>query len=90
LTSRRDFLYTVGAAALAGCAPAAKLSLPPGELLGMSHTLGHRLRDGGFPAPSEIRKTGVLIIGGGISGLSAAWRLANAAGRRFFAAGNGS
>jgi len=50
--------------------------LPPGELLGMSHTLGHRLRDGGFPSPSETRKTGVLIVGGGISGLSAAWRLA--------------
>ncbi len=45
----------------------------------MSHTLGHRLRDGGFPAPAETRKTAVLIIGGGISGLSAAWRLANAA-----------
>jgi phytoene dehydrogenase-like protein len=78
LTSRRDFLATVGAAALAGCAPAAKTPLPPGELLGMSQALGHRLRDGGFPAPSETRKTGVLIIGGGISGLSAAWKLAKA------------
>jgi glycine/D-amino acid oxidase-like deaminating enzyme len=45
----------------------------------MSHALGHRLRDGQFPAPSEIRQTGVLIVGGGISGLSAAWKLANAA-----------
>jgi monoamine oxidase len=78
LTSRRDFLATVGAAALAGCAPAAKTPLPPCELLGMSHTLGHRLREGGFPAPSETRKTGVLIIGGGISGLSSAWKLAKA------------
>jgi glycine/D-amino acid oxidase-like deaminating enzyme len=78
-TSRRDFLKTVGAAALAGCAPAGKPPLPPGELLGMSHLLGHRLREGGFPAPSETRKTGVLIVGGGISGLSAAWRLAKAA-----------
>jgi monoamine oxidase len=79
LTSRRDFLRTVGAAALAGCAPAGKTALPPGELLGMSHVLGHRLRDGHFPPPSEIRRTGVLIVGGGISGLSAAWRLAKAA-----------
>ena len=69
----------MGAAALAGCAPVGKPPLPPGELLGMSHALGHRLRDGGFPAPSEIRKTDVLIVGGGISGLSAAWKLAKSA-----------
>lgn len=69
----------MGAAALAGCAPAGKPSLPPGELLGMNQTLGHRLRDGHFPAPAETRKTGVLIVGGGISGLSAAWELTKAA-----------
>lgn len=68
----------MGAAALAACAPAGKPPLPPGELLGMSHALGHRLRDGGFPAPSETRRTGVLIVGAGISGLSAAWKLAKA------------
>lgn len=45
----------------------------------MAHTLGHRLRDGNFPAPTETRHTGVLIVGGGISGLAAAWRLAKAA-----------
>ena len=44
----------------------------------MNHALGHRLREGGFPAPAETRRVGVLIVGGGISGLSAAWRLANA------------
>lgn len=66
----------MGAAALTACAPAGKPPLPPGDLLGMPHALGHRLRDGGFPAPSEVRKAGVLIVGGGISGLSAAWRLA--------------
>ena len=77
--SRRDFLCTVGAAALAGCAPSGKPALPPGELLGMSHTLGHRLRDSAFPAPSETRQIGTLIVGGGIAGLSAAWKLANAA-----------
>ena len=75
---RRDFLRTVGAAALAGCAPSGKPALPPGELLGMSQALGHRLHNGGFPAWSETRKTGVLIVGAGISGLSAAWTLARA------------
>lgn len=75
MTSRRDFLCTVGAAALVGCAPKGDRPLPPGELLGMSHALGHRLRDGGFPEPGEVRKVGVAIVGGGISGLSAAWKL---------------
>lgn len=61
---------------MAGCAPPGKPPLPPGELLGLSHARGHRLRDGNFPVPTETRKTGVLIVGGGVSGLSAAWRLA--------------
>ena len=68
----------MGAAALAGCAPSGKPALPPGDLLGMSHALGHRLRDGDFPAPAETRKAGILIVGAGISGLSAAWALAKA------------
>ncbi len=76
MTSRRAFLATVGAAALAGCAPAGKAALPPGELLGTNHTLGHRLRDGGLPPASETRRIGVLIVGGGISGLAAGWWLA--------------
>lgn len=76
-TSRRDFLRLVGAAALAGCAPG-QPALPPGQLLGSNQTLGHRLRDGGFPAPSVTRRTGVLIVGGGVSGLSAARRLGQA------------
>ncbi len=38
--------------------------------------IGHRLRDGGrFPTPQQTRKVPVVIVGGGIAGLSAAWRL---------------
>lgn len=44
----------------------------------MSHALGHRLASGGFPAASETRRIGTLIVGGGVSGLSAAWTLAAA------------
>ena len=77
-TGRRAFLKTVGAAALAGCAPAGKPALPPGDLLGVNQTLGHRLRDGGFPPPTATRRTGVVIVGAGISGLAAAWTLARA------------
>ena len=74
-TSRRDFLAGLGAAALAGCVPAGRPALPPGALLGMDQALGHRLRDGNLPAPSETRRTPLLIVGAGIAGLSAAWRL---------------
>lgn len=47
----------------------------PGEIVGASHALGHRLREGGFPAPMTRHKTTVVIAGAGIAGLSAAWKL---------------
>lgn len=74
--SRRDFLRTVAAAALAGCAGKGQLPLPPGELSGADAAFAHRLRDGALPAPETSRRTGIVIVGGGISGLSAAWQLA--------------
>ena len=76
MTGRRAFLGA--AAALALCACTGRKALPPGEMLSTSRTLGHRLRDGGLPAASEVRKVRVAIVGGGISGLSAAWRFAKA------------
>jgi glycine/D-amino acid oxidase-like deaminating enzyme len=76
--NRRDFLATLaGAAALAGC-DASPRSLPPGGLLGPSLDLGHRLKARDFPAPTRTLRTGVLIIGGGIAGLSAGWKLQKA------------
>ena len=74
--SRRDFLRTVAAATLAGCTGNGKPPLPPGELGGVDDRLGHRLRDGKLPAPGATRRTGIVIVGAGISGLSAAWQLA--------------
>ncbi len=78
---RRAFLAAAGAgtaaALLPACAPpAAAPPLPPGRLLGQAATLGHRLRDGTFPAPDETRRVPVLIVGGGIGGLAAGWKLA--------------
>lgn len=46
-----------------------------GSIIGASHKLGHRLRSPQFPLPSSERRTGVVIVGGGIAGLSAAWKL---------------
>ena len=76
---RRDFLVSVaaaaGAASLAGCRSAPP-PLPPGELLGTSLDLGHRLRAADFAPPGETRKAAVVIVGAGIAGLAAGWKLA--------------
>ena len=74
---RRDFLAaTSAAAALAACGAKAAPPLPPGTLSGANDVLGHRLRKPDFPAPTETRRVAVAIAGGGIGGLSAAWKLA--------------
>src|SRR4051795_11027441 len=51
---------------------------PPitGGFVNDSHALGHRLRDGLIlAAPRETRRIAIAVVGGGIAGLSAAWRL---------------
>lgn len=76
---RRDFIASlagVGLASVAGCGAPAKPTLPPGELSGTSMGLGHRLHEASLPAPSETQRIPVLIVGAGIGGLSAAWKLA--------------
>lgn len=52
-------------------------SLPPGELVGASVDVGHRLRDGATVTVPDDRweHRRVVIVGGGIAGLSAARRL---------------
>jgi hypothetical protein len=44
---------------------------------------GHRLRAGAFPAPSRFEQVDLIIAGGGVAGLSAGWRLAEAGCDRF-------
>lgn len=78
---RRDFLLSFAAAAgsapLLGCRRTPP-ALPPGELLGPASALGHLLRDPPRTAPSETRDVPILIVGGGIAGLAAGWKLAKA------------
>lgn len=81
--TRRQILEAFLAApvALAAC----KHSPPPplaGSLMGASMDVGHRMRAAGaslsggqIPEASETSRIGVAIVGGGPSGLSAAWRL---------------
>jgi len=49
-----------------------------GELTGPSMHLGHAARDGELPEPTSFESVDVVIVGGGIAGLSAAWRLKGA------------
>lgn len=82
--SRRQFLggglALVAAAALGSCRRAGEfLGLMgrdiPGDLLGPNLALGHRLRAGAFPAPEGAERRGVVVVGAGVSGLSAGWKL---------------
>jgi len=68
---RRQFLCT----ALVGLAP--KTDRPiQGAFVNQSDQLGHRLRSRGpFRTPSQQVRIPLAIVGGGMAGLSAAWRL---------------
>lgn len=74
--TRRD-LIAASLAVTAGCHSDAAPPLPPGEVVGASDSLGHRLRDGWRPEPAADAWTRhkVVIVGGGAAGLAAAWRL---------------
>lgn len=76
---RRELLaYLAGVplSCLAGCHSIRRSEIS-GELLSPDFSIGHRLRDGWRPgeptAPAERRR--VVIVGGGIAGLAAAWQL---------------
>ncbi len=80
-TSRRAFLgHAVSGGALAGLAAGCGSSLPPlaGTILGRHRAeRGHRVwtpaRVNGPPRTADV-----VVVGGGVAGLSAAWRLAEA------------
>ncbi|WP_062363875.1 FAD-dependent oxidoreductase [Variovorax paradoxus] len=72
---RRDFLSVAGAAgalALSGC----EAPPPPieGGFTGIDVARGHALRDGALkgPSPASVKRTRVVIAGGGVAGLAAA------------------
>ncbi len=80
---RREFLASGLSLLYAGCKK--PWGRPPihsqisGEFCGPGDRRGHLLRDSGealrAKSPVERRRTGVIIVGGGVAGLSAAWRL---------------
>ncbi len=74
MSTRREFLAAGAALLAAGCTETAP-PLPAGAMLSTNHAFGHRLRDGGLARSSERRKARVVIVGSGIAGIAAAWRL---------------
>jgi len=65
----------VAAPALVGLTAKAERRID-GQFVNDGFPLGHRLRDhAAFAAPKRSQKIGIVIAGGGIAGLTAAWRL---------------
>lgn len=74
---RRRFIASLASPLLASCEFEHGKPVYAGDLLGPDMALGHKLRDGQFDTTAvETRRVPIAIIGGGIGGLSAAWRLA--------------
>ncbi|MDD5035751.1 MAG: NAD(P)-binding protein, partial [Methylococcaceae bacterium] len=73
--NRREFLCGLAAACLPACGQRNEPRPPAGELLAAGFERGHRLKQRDFPPPTETRRLPVAIVGGGVSGLSAAWKL---------------
>lgn len=70
MSTRRDFL----GASLVGLTQKGRAIA--GGFVNESHQLGHRLRDGRVSSSAKRTvRVPVVIVGGGIAGLSAAWRL---------------
>lgn len=76
--SRRALLTSalgLGAASARCRSPLARRRIA-GTIAGPDVELGHKLRDGAFAATGKPRDVPAVIVGGGVAGLSAAWRLA--------------
>lgn len=80
LTRRELLLSFLGpAVAAAACRGGRPASLPfDGVIAGADDGLGHRLRDGFRPGPEVESRASVVVVGAGMAGLSAAWRLSRA------------
>jgi protoporphyrinogen oxidase len=71
--------------AIAACKREQTTPLPQGEIVGASDVFGHRVRDGiriEVP-PDKWTNVPIVIVGGGVAGLTAAWRLVHSGFNNF-------
>ena len=73
--TRRAFVeLLLGGAAAAACGSSAKRT-PPGTLVSTGMVRGHQMRDAKAVVPARWETADVVIVGGGVAGLGAAWAL---------------
>jgi len=77
MLSRRELLAAFLGAPFAAmaCRRTPHHDLPPGEIVGPSDAVGHRLRTPIHETPAEWTSIDLVIVGAGVAGLAAAWRL---------------
>ncbi len=78
--TRRDLLLAfLGPVVAAACRTDRPPELPfEGTIAGGDDRSGHRLREGWRPEPLRTSRAAVVVVGAGLAGLSAAWRLSRA------------
>src|SRR5262245_54409287 len=75
-TTRRDFVAMLLGAPLALACNRTQRHLPPGTLVDTGMARAHAaIRDGTPPNVNAWRRHRVVVVGGGVAGLGAAWEL---------------
>jgi hypothetical protein len=80
---RREVLKALTALGAVACVGQVRGRRIEGSIVGASRGRGHQLRDGFRPRPDRWEEIPAVVVGAGVAGLSAAWRLERAELRDF-------
>ncbi|QSQ18338.1 FAD-dependent oxidoreductase [Myxococcus landrumensis] len=78
LTRRELIAAFLGSAVASACKREPARAPIPGAVVDRAVEVGHRLRGGPLPRAQTVEPVDVLVVGAGVAGLSAAWRLMGA------------